>query len=371
MNTLTQPAASRLSPQPGIVDLRPYEPGRPVESVLGEYGIDSAVKLASNENPLGPPPAVVELLQTPADLARYPDGGGTALVRRLAAVHDIDPARITLGNGSNDVLDLLCRVFCGPGRNAVMDQYCFVVYPISTVAAGGTVRRVAAVEFGHDLPAMAAAVDDDTRLLFIANPNNPTGTSVSTAALRTLLEQVPPHVVVVVDQAYHEYAQAAGLPDATAWLDEFDNLVVTRTFSKAHGLAGLRIGYALSSVEIADWLNRIRQPFNTSLLAQRAALAALDADDHVQRGVALNSAELPRVQAALQALGHPVIPSAGNFLTFDVGGPAAPVNEALLRQGVIVRPIAGYGLPDHLRVSIGLAEENDRFLRALEATRST
>lgn len=367
---VTQTAAGPV-PQGGIVDLRPYEPGRPIESVLAEYGIDSAVKLASNENPLGPPAAVAALLRAPGDLARYPDGGGVALTARLAARHDIDPARITLGNGSNDVLDLLCRVFCGPGANAVMDAHCFVVYPISTVAAGGSVRRVASIDYGHDLDAMAAAVDDATRLLFIANPNNPTGTAVDAAALRGLLERVPSRVVVVVDEAYHEYAIADGLPDATAWLDDFDNLVVTRSFSKAFGLAGLRIGYGLSSVRIADWMNRVRQPFNTNVLAQRAALLALDDADHVERGVRLNAVERVRVRAALEARGHDVIPSAGNFLTFDVGGPAATMNEALLRQGVIVRPIAGYGLPNHLRVSIGLPEENDRFLAALGSLSTT
>lgn len=333
---------------------------------MREYGLTSVVKLASNENPLGCSRAVREALAALPDPARYPDGSGHDLVRALARRHDVEPARITLGNGSNDVLDLIARCFLEPGTNAVMDAHGFVVYRISTLAAGARPRAVPSTDrFGHDPDGLAGAVDDDTRVLFVANPNNPTGTGLDEARLRALVDRVPERVLVVVDEAYHDYAVRDGLPDVLAWVAERPNVVVTRTFAKAYGLAGLRIGYGISHPRIADWLNRVRHPFNTSTAAQRAALAALEDPAFVAEGVRLNAAERPRVAAALSDLGLDVLPSFGNFLTFDCAGPAGLVNEGLLRRGVIVRPLGGYGMPRHLRVSVGLPEENERFLAAL------
>ncbi len=356
----------------GVRALQPYQPGKPLGELEREYGVRDAVKLASNENPLGVAPAARAAMARELDgLWLYPDGGGFGLRRALAAHHGVEPACITLGNGSNDVLVLIAETFLAPGREAVYSQYAFAVYPIAVQAAGATARIVPALgpesgqALGHDLEAMAAAISPDTRVVFVANPNNPTGTWVTEDALRRFLESVSPEVVVVVDEAYHEYALAAGAPDASAWLGEFPNLVISRTFSKAYGLAGIRVGYTLSSPEIAGLLNRVRQPFNVNSLALAGAEAALGDQEFIARTVNENAAGMAQLGTGLAGLGFEVAPSAGNFLLLDLGRDAAPVNEALLRQGVIVRPVAGYGLPRHLRVTVGTAAGNDRFINAL------
>jgi histidinol-phosphate aminotransferase len=358
---------------PGIRGLRPYQPGKPVAELAREYGVKDIVKLASNENPLGPGPrALAAIAAESPELARYPDANGFALKRVLAARHGVPPECVTLGNGSNDVLVLLAESFLVPGLEAVYSRHAFAVYPLA-VQATGAAHRVAdalprehAQAFGHDLDAMATLVGHDTRLVFIANPNNPTGTWLDADALERFIAALPGHVIVVVDEAYFEYVREPAYPDTTGWLERYPNLVVTRTFSKAFGLAGLRIGYSVSHPEIADILNRVRQPFNVNHLAQAAALAALEDQAHLVHSIELNSAGLEQVGAACAALGLGVVPSVGNFLLVDMRSDALPLYEALLREAIIVRPVANYGLPNHLRISIGTPEENDRLLAALD-----
>jgi histidinol-phosphate aminotransferase len=352
---------------PGVRGLQPYQPGKPLSELEREYGITGAIKLASNESPLGPAPAVREAIAAAiGDIERYPDGSGHELKQAIALRLGVGPESITLGNGSNDVLELVARAFVSPGQEVVYSQYAFAVYPIACQAAGGRAVVTPARDWGHDLEAMGEAVGEHTRVVFIANPNNPTGTWVEAAAVERLLERVPRHVVVVVDEAYTEYVADPAYPNCVPWVAHFPNLVVTRTFSKAYGLAGLRVGYAVSQPALAEVLNRVRQPFNVNSLAMVAACAALRDEGHLARAVEVNRQGLRQLTAGLQRLGLSWIPSVGNFVAVDLGRPAAPVYEGLLRQGVIVRPVAGYGMPDHLRVSVGLEAENRRFLAALE-----
>jgi histidinol-phosphate aminotransferase len=351
---------------PGIPALTPYVPGKPLSELERELGIQDSVKLASNENPLGPSPHVLQALDGQlADLARYPDGNGFALRQALARRLDVSPAAITLGNGSNDVLDIIARTFLYPGMEAIFSEYAFAVYPICTQAVGATARVAQARDYGHDLDAMAALVGEHTRVIFIANPNNPTGTWVPGDALRAFIEALPRQVILVVDEAYFEYVEEPEYPDTSRWLAAYPNLIVTRTFSKAYGLAGLRVGYGLSHPDLAELLNRVRQPFNVNSLGLAAAEAALEDQEHVRRSVQLNRQGMAQLSAGFTALGLVSIPSVANFITLDLGRPAGPVDQALLRQGCIARPLGGYGLPRHLRVSIGLPEENVRFLEAL------
>ena len=352
---------------PGIAGLRPYIPGKPISELERELGITGSIKLASNENPLGPSPKALAVAEAAlGELARYPDGGGFELRAALAAKHGVDRNRITLGNGSNDVLDMIARVFLHPCVETVMSEHAFAVYPISSQAVGATVRIAPAKDHGHDLDAMRERVGEHTRVVWVANPNNPTGTWVTSERLHGFLKSLPEHVIAVVDEAYVEYVDAPEYPDASQWLDELPNLIVTRTFSKAYGLAALRVGYALSSPAIADLLNRVRQPFNVNSVALAAALAALDDPEHVRRAVELNRRGMAQLIDGLRARGLGFIPSVGNFLAVDLGQPAGPIDQALLREGVITRPIGNYGLPNHLRVTIGLPEENARFLAALK-----
>ncbi len=356
----------------GVQALQPYAPGKPLDELEREFGIRQAVKLASNENPLGPSPQVQQVLrEQTAQLSRYPDGNAFALKSALAAHLGVAAECLTLGNGSNDVLELVARAFLSPGTSAVFSAHAFAVYPLVTQAVGARARAVAAHDgsngpsYGHDLAAMLAAIDADTRVVFIANPNNPTGTWVAAAELRTFLDRVPAHVVVVVDEAYFEYVEVADYPNALAWLEDFPNLLVTRTFSKAYGLAGLRVGYGVSQAELADILNRVRQPFNVNSLAQAAAVAALHDVEHLQRGLEVNRQGMRQLELGLAELGLAFIPSVGNFISVDTGREAGEVYTALLREGVIVRPVANYDLPGFLRISVGLPEENQRCLAAL------
>jgi histidinol-phosphate aminotransferase len=359
---------------PGVRGLKPYQPGKPISELEREYGVTDIIKLASNENPLGPGPrAVAAMKAASGELARYPDANGFELKQAIAARHGVPVDRITLGNGSNDVLVLLAEAFLQPGAEAVFSEYAFAVYPIATQAAGA-VARVAPPNpwdhhqpLGHDLDAMAARINERTRIVFIANPNNPTGTWLDAEALGAFIDAVPEDVLVVVDEAYAEYQEEPGYPDCTQWLDRYPNLVVTRTFSKAFGLAGLRIGYALSHPGVADILNRIRQPFNVSLPAQAAAVAALGDDEHLSRSIRTNNTELARVTGEIERTGLRFVPSVCNFLLVDFGRDAGPVYEALLRRSVIVRPVGNYGLGDCLRISIGTPEENTRLINALGA----
>jgi len=357
---------------PGVRGLHPYQPGKPISELEREYGVSDIIKLASNENPLGPSPKAVAALKAALDEVHlYPDGGGFDLKQKLSGRLGVDPGWITLGNGSNDVLDLICRAFLTPADEAVYSQYTFGVYPIS-VQAVNAVARVAPANpgdhgqpLGHDLDAMAALVNEKTRLVFIANPNNPTGTWVTETPLRRFVENLPPSTVVVVDEAYFEYVDKDGYPNTLPWVAEFPNLVVSRTFSKIYGLAGLRVGYFVSQLEVADVINRIRHPFNVNSLALVAAEAALDDEEFVARSRKLNLDGMQQLSAGLDRLGLAHAPSAGNFFLVDIGSDAMPFYEALLRRGVIVRPVGNYKLPNHLRMTIGTRDQNERLLSAL------
>jgi histidinol-phosphate aminotransferase len=365
-------AAPELRALECVRKLKPYLPGKPISELEREYGVSNIIKLASNENPLGASPLALQAMRAELDhLWLYPDGGGFALREKLAALHNVSASQVTLGNGSNDTLALLAESFLGAGREAVFSRYAFAVYPIITQATGATARvasaRPASDEqaLGHDLEAMLALVNRHTRLVFIANPNNPTGSWLMEPELRGFIEAVPGDTVVVVDEAYYEYGRPLGLPDASQWLHEYPNLVVSRTFSKAYGLAGVRVGYCLSSPAIAGLLGRLRQPFNVNSLALAGAEAALGDQGFIQRSVAANSAGLVQLTSGLQGLGYRPAASAGNFVLVDMGAPAAAINEGLLRRGVIVRPVANYGLPQHLRITIGTEAQNQRLLDAL------
>lgn len=351
---------------PSAVGLTPYAPGKPIEELTRELGITDVIKLASNENPRGPGPLVHQaLVEASENLSRYPDGTGYTLKQQLSRGLGVPAEEITLGNGSNDVLDLVARAVLEPGNEVIVSQHAFVVYRLATITCGGQLVVVPARDWGADLDAMLAAITDNTRLIFLANPNNPTGTWVGEGALTDFLAAVPDHVWVVLDEAYFEYVTQADYPDGVALRKRFPNLTVTRTFSKIHGLASLRIGYGVSSPLLADLMNRVRQPFNVNSLALAAAVAALLDQEFVTESRNLNQAGMTALTAGLTDLGLDYIPSAANFVTFEVDD-AADVYDRLLKTGVIVRPVAEYELPRHLRVTVGTAAENDRFLAALK-----
>jgi histidinol-phosphate aminotransferase len=350
---------------PTIEELAPYEGGKPIEELARELGITDAVKLASNENPLGPSPRALDAVRRVlSDSNRYPDGAAYTLRAKLAQKHGVGMNEILLGCGSNELLDLAVRTFCTPQHHIVFGEPAFVVYRIAALAAGVPFTAVPLTPgLVHDLPAMAAAVTPATRIMFVANPNNPTGTHVGRAAVEKLLREVPPEVIIVMDEAYFEYADASDYPDSLELRSLRERLIVCRTFSKIYGLASLRVGYAVSTPTIIDYMNRVRAPFNVSALGQAAALAALDDRDHLQTVRALNLKERQRIRESLMARGLDVAPSQANFVLVDLKRPARAVYDALLRKGVIVRPFAS--LPTSLRVTLGTERENDRFLSAL------
>jgi histidinol-phosphate aminotransferase len=357
---------------PGVRQLHPYLPGKPISELEREYGVTNIIKLASNENPLGTSKSALNAMQKELeDMSLYPDGGGYELKNELSNFHDMAADCITLGNGSNDVLVMIAEAFLQPGLEAVYSQYCFAVYPIAVEAAGAVGKVAQALgqgckqALGHDLDAMAKLVGPRTRLVFIANPNNPTGTWLEEDELRRFLSDLPDHVVVVVDEAYFEYSRPLGLPDTAQWLSDLSNLIVTRTFSKAYGLAGIRVGYCLSSPEIADLLNRIRQPFNVNSLALSGAKAALEDQGFIHQSVETNTAGLAQLNQGLHDIGLSSCPSAGNFVLVDLAQPAGPVNEAMLRSGIIIRPVGNYGLPNHIRITVGTSSQNEALLSAL------
>ncbi|HYX66362.1 MAG TPA: histidinol-phosphate transaminase, partial [Burkholderiales bacterium] len=339
-----------------VRSIAPYQPGKPISELAREMGLDEAsiVKLASNENPRGIGPRTRAAIEAAmADIARYPDGNGFELKQALSRRYHVDMGAIVLGNGSNDVLELVASAFLGPGRAAVMSQHCFAVYPLATQARGARSIVVPAKDYGHDLEAMARAIDDETFVVWLANPNNPTGTYAAPEALEGLLRRVPERVLVVLDEAYNEYLPRELRGDSVKWLKRHPNLILTRTFSKAYGLAGLRAGYALAHASVADVMNRVRQPFNVNSLALAGATAALDDMEFVAKSYAENLQGMKQLEEGARSLGLGYIPSFGNFLTIRVGK-AADVYRRLLRRGVIVRPVGGgYQLPEHLRVTIG------------------
>lgn len=363
-----------------IRKIAPYVPGKPISELAREFGLDESgiVKLASNENPLGPSPMGLAAAQNSLkDMALYPDGAGFALKAKLVSNYGLAPRsggfalaqeNLVLGNGSNDVLDMVARAFLGPGKSAIYAQHAFAIYPIATLTAGAVGIEVPAKNYGHDLNAMRVAIREDTRVIWIANPNNPTGTFLPWAEIEAFLRGVPSHVLVVLDEAYGEFLPPEERCNTVDWLTRYPNLLIVRTFSKAYGLAGLRVGYGAGHADVIDMLNRVRHPFNVNLPALAAAEAALDDAAFLQESYRVNRAGLKQLERGLAEIGVDYVPSKGNFLLARVGD-AARINLELLKQGVIVRPVAGYGLPEFLRVSTGLEEQNARFLEALKACR--
>jgi histidinol-phosphate aminotransferase len=348
-----------------------YQPGKPISELARELGLkeEGIVKLASNENPLGIGPRTRAAIDAAlGDIARYPDGNGYHLKLALSKRYGVDMSSIVLGNGSNDVLELVALAFLGPGRAAVLSEHAFAVYPLATQARGARPIVVPAKDYGHDLDAMAKAIDDETFVVWIANPNNPTGTLAPAEVLEAFVRRVPERVLIVIDEAYNEFLAPNLRSDTVKWLKRHPNLIVTRTFSKAYGLAGLRVGYGLAHPSVADVMNRVRQPFNVNSIALAAAEAALDDMEFVARSYAENLQGMRQIEEGVRGLGLDFIPSYGNFITVRVGK-APEIYKRLLRRGVIVRPVGGgYGLPEHLRVTIGTGAENERFLTALSAS---
>jgi histidinol-phosphate aminotransferase len=354
--------------------IAPYVAGKPISEVARQFGLDEAriVKLASNENPLGMPESAQRAMaQAASELGRYPDSNAFELKAALAGRYGVPPEWVTLGNGSNDILEMAAHAIVEKSQSIVYAQYSFAVYALATQGLGARAIVVPAVKYGHDLEAMLAAIEADTRLVFVANPNNPTGTFVDGPTLEAFLAKVPRHVVVVLDEAYTEYLAPEHRYDSIEWVRRYPNLLVSRTFSKAFGLAGLRVGFAIAQPELTDLLNRLRQPFNVNTLAQAAAVAALNDKPFLEKSAQINAQGYRRLTEAFDRLGLEYVPSYGNFVLVRVGHDDAAgdrVNLGLLKQGVIVRPVGGYGLPQWLRVTIGLPEENDAFLAALEKT---
>ncbi|MCK9605023.1 MAG: histidinol-phosphate transaminase [Methylomonas sp.] len=350
----------------GVQQLVPYVPGKPVEELQRELGLNEVIKLASNENPLGTGSKVTAAIQASLpELTRYPDGSGFSLKTALSQKWGIAPEQITLGNGSSEILELVMRTFVSPDHEVIFAQHAFALYPILTQAVGARARVVPAKDFGHDLPAMLAAVNDKTRVVFIANPNNPTGTLLARQDVENFITALPAHVLCVLDEAYYEFVDPAVRAESLHWPRRYANLIVTRTFSKAYGLAGLRIGYGISSVDVADLLNRVRQPFNSNMLALVAAEAALSDTEYLAETLLVNTIGMAQLTDAFQGMGLDWIPSSGNFVSVDLKQDALSIYDALLSKGVIVRPIANYEMPRHLRVSIGTERENQLFIAAL------
>ena len=354
---------------PGYIrGIAPYQPGKPISELAREMGLpeSSIIKLASNENPRGASPKAMDAMRAAiGETGRYPDGNGFALKEALSRRYGLSSEHIVIGNGSNDVLEMAARAFLAPGSSSVYSEHAFAVYPLATQATGATGIVVPARDFGHDADAMRSAIRGDTRIVFVANPNNPTGTWIAPKTVRSFLEKVPADVLVILDEAYNEYLEPDLRGNALRLVEEFPNLVVSRTFSKAYGLAGLRIGYGFAHPQVADLMNRVRQPFNVSHIAQAAAVAALFDDEFVEQSTLLNRQGMHTITEGFRRLGLAWIPSHGNFVSVHVGQ-GAEIFRRLLKHGVIVRPLAAYGMPEHLRVTIGTEAENVRFLSALE-----
>lgn len=350
----------------GVQTLSPYQAGKPIEELERELGISNIVKLASNENPFGLPEGVKQAISAQlTDLTRYPDANGYYFKEVVAKKFGVNINQITLGNGSNDLLELIARTFVAEQDEVIFSQYAFIVYPLVTKAINAKAVVVPAKDFGHDLDGFLTALSPKTKLIYLANPNNPTGTFLTHQQIENFLAKVPSKVIVVLDEAYTEFTHPRERVDSFQLLQQFENLVICRTLSKAYGLAGLRIGYAVSHPEIADLLNRVRQPFNCNSLALAAGIAVMQDDDFIQKVAENNRLEMARYEQFFEKHSFDYIKSKGNFITLDLKQPATPIYQKLLEQGVIVRPIAVYGMPNHLRISIGLPEENNQFFETL------
>ena len=356
-----------------LLSIKPYQPGKGVEDLGQSVAADEAIKLSSNENALGPSPYAIEAMRRYSDEVHlYPSGSGLLLRDKLAERHGVSVDQVTLGNGSNELLEFVARCFLDKSKNAVYSKHAFEVYALATQISGATAHRAIPrasddeMPYGHDLNRFLDVIDERTAVVFIANPNNPTGTWLKDIEIKKFMQSIDEHIVVVIDQAYAEYAQACDYPDASKYLDEYPNLIVCQTFSKIYALAGLRIGYALSSVEIADLFNRLRQPFNNNVLALKAALASLDDTEHLEKSIRSNSEGLAYLSDECSKLGLKCLPSAANFLCIEMGEKAQAIYNMLLERGVIIRSIENYDMPNHLRVTIGSAQQNIKFLETLK-----
>jgi histidinol-phosphate aminotransferase len=353
--------------------LQPYTPGKPVEELERELGIANAIKLASNENPLGCSAQAKKAIQNASrNIELYPDANAFYLKRELAQKLAVDTAQITIGNGSNDVLDLLARSFLDSSAEAIYSEHAFLVYALIVQACGAKARVARALPldrtqpYGHDLNAMLDLIGEKTRLIFIANPNNPTGTWLDRVELKGFIGQVPGHIAIVIDEAYFEYVDEEGYPDALQWLSEYPNLIVTRTFSKIYGLAGLRVGYAISSPEVSDLLNRVRQPFNANTMALAAATASLGDEEFVRASFDNNKTGLGQLKGYFDSRNISYIPSVANFLTVNFATRSEEIYQGLLRRGVIVRPVGNYNLSDYLRITIGTEQQQQVLMEKLD-----
>lgn len=350
----------------GISGLTPYQPGKPIAELERELGITSSIKLASNENPLGPSPKAMQAMQDILQQTHiYPDGSCYELKQTIAKFLSVDSTQITVGNGSENILEIIAKAYLNIGDSAVISEYAFLTIPLIIQSFGATILTAPAVNWGHNIDNMLNAIDDKTRVIFLVNPNNPTGTYTNKQDFTKFMNAVPAHIIVVLDEAYSEYITADDYPDALSFLAHHHNLIISRTFSKAYGLAGMRVGYAISSPEIADILNRARLPFNVNVLAATAARAAILDQDHMRKTVALNEAGKKQVEAGLRKLNLEFIPSLANFVTIDVQD-GQDIYQKLLHEGVIVRPLKAYGMPRHIRVTIDTAENNQRFLTSIQ-----
>ena len=354
----------------GVQSLSPYQPGKPIDELAREFNLNPAdiIKLASNENPMGPSSrAVAAIKDELANLTRYPDGNGFELKTTLSRKLGVNLNQITLGNGSSDILEFIVKCFVSGGNEVIVSQHAFAIYGLVTQMAGGKCVQIPAKKWGHDLEAMAQAVTPNTKIIFVTNPNNPTGTWSTKSQLESFLKKVPSHVIVLLDEAYFEYVGHEDYPSGIDYLEQYQNLVITRTFSKAYGLASLRVGYGVCSEQLADLMNRVRPPFNVDSLALAAAVACLNDESYVRQSKELNDQGLNQLQAGFDQLNLSWIPSVGNFICFAIPGRAMEIFQGLLAKGVIIRPVANYEMPDHLRVSIGTQVENQKFLLALKS----
>ncbi len=354
----------------GVQSLNPYQPGKPIDELAREFNLNPAdiVKLASNENPMGPSSkAIAAITAELANLTRYPDGNGFELKTSLSRKLGVKSSQITLGNGSSDILEFIVKCFVSGGDEVLVSQHAFAIYGLVTQMVGGRCVQIPAKNWGHDLEAMARAVTPNTKIIFVTNPNNPTGTWSTKIQLESFLKKVPSNVIVLLDEAYFEYVGKADYPSGIDYLEQYPNLVVTRTFSKAYGLASLRVGYGVCSEQLADLMNRVRPPFNVDSLALAAAVACLNDDSYVRQSKELNDQGLKQLQSGFDQLNLSWIPSVGNFICFAIPGRALEIFQGLLAKGVIIRPVANYEMPNHLRVSIGTQVENQKFLLALKS----
>lgn len=352
-----------INPLENVEELVPYVPGKPIEELERELGVSNAVKLASNENPLGPSARAKEAVKEAlSGCNRYPDGGCFYLKERLSACLGVSPENLLIGNGSNEVIEIVARTYMNHKHEAVFGRHAFIVYPLVTKAVGAGEIISPMPGLGNDLEDMASRITPKTRIVFLANPNNPTGTKFKKDEFEWFLDNVPQEVIILVDEAYFEYVDDTDYPDTLKYHQQRESLITVRTFSKIYGLAGLRIGYAVASKDMISYMNRVREPFNVSSLAQSAALAALDDTEHVLKSKDVNLEGLSYISENLDSLGVSYVPSSANFILVDLKQDAIPFYESLLKKGVIVRPVGGYGLPNHLRVSVGLRDENRRFI---------